>query len=172
MIADNTTVMQAALTKLDEAEKFEADHFVTKIRCTIHGYNLLFKDFYALPHVKDCITKCGTVLSFFRNRFRSSGILEDEQKKHKEKDAEQDTTEPRLPGETRFATNYPCVKSMSKNKAPLKSGVVSPHWSSRRSEVISEIVLSSSFWKLWTNCRTLLQPLASMIRKADTEGSS
>ena len=135
-----------------------------------------------MPTVKDCITKCRTVLSFFRNRFRASGILKDEQKKHKEKDAEQDRTEPPLPGETRFATNYPCLTWMSKNKAPLQSGVVSPDWSSTkwsyhtsdstRLEVICEILLSSSFWKLLTNCRTLLQPLAHMIRKADTEGSS
>ena len=30
----------------------------------------------------------------------------------------------------------------------------------------------SSFWKLLTNCRTLPQPLARMIRKAETEASS
>ena len=71
---------------------------------------------------------------------------------------------------------------MLKAKAPLQSGVVLPDWSgtkwsyhtsdSTRSEILSEIVLSSSFWKLLMNCRTLLQPLARMIRKADTEGSS
>ena len=182
VIADNAAVMQAALTKLDEAEKFKEDHFVTKSGCTIHGYSLMFKDPCALPTVKDCIAKCRTVLSFFRNGFGAPGILKDEQKKHKEKDAEQDRTDPPLPGKTQFATNYPCFKWMSKNKAPLQSGVVSPDWSSTkwsyhtrdstRSEVISEIVLSSSFWKLLTNCRTLLQPLAHMIRKAGTEGSS
>ena len=32
--------------------KFEVDHFLTKIGCTIHGYNLLFKDLCALPTVK------------------------------------------------------------------------------------------------------------------------
>ena len=83
-------MMQAALNVLDQSEKFEVDHFLTKIGCTIHGYNLLFKDLCALPTVKDVITKCRTVLSFFRNRFRASGILKDEQKKHKEKDAQQD----------------------------------------------------------------------------------
>ena len=182
VIADNAPVMQAALTELDEAEKVKADHFVTKLGCTIHGYKLMFKGLCALATVKDFITKSRTVLSFFRNRFRASGILKDEQKKHKEKDAEQDTTEPPLPDENRFATNYPCVKWMSKNKAPLQSGVVSPDWSSTkwsyhtrdstRSEVISDIILSSSFWKLLTNCCTLLQPLARMIRRADAEGSS
>ena len=91
-----------------------------------HGYNLLFKDLCALPTVKDVITKCRTVLSFFRDRFRASGILKDEQKKHKEKDAQQDMTEPPLPGDTRFATNYPCIKFMVKNKGPLQSSVVSP----------------------------------------------
>ena len=68
VIADNAAVMEAALTKLDKAKKFEADHFVTKIGCTIHGYNLIFKDLCALPTVKDCITKCRTVRVF-------SGIL-------------------------------------------------------------------------------------------------
>ena len=120
--------------------------------------------------------------SLFRNSFRANGILKDEQKKHKEKDAEQDMTEPPLPAETPFATNYPCLKWMSRNKAPLQSGVVSPDWSSTkwlyhtsgstRSEVISKIILSSCFCKPLTNCCTLLQPLARMIRKADTENSS
>ena len=68
VFADNAAVMQAALTKLDEAENFEADHFVTKIGCTIHDHNLMFKDLCALPTVKGCITKCRTVLSFVRNR--------------------------------------------------------------------------------------------------------
>ena len=98
VIADNAAVMQAALTKLDEAERFEADHFVTKIGCNIHGYNLMFKDLCALPTVRDCITKCRTVLILFWNPFRACGILKDEQKKEKEKDAEQDTTEPPLSG--------------------------------------------------------------------------
>ena len=83
VIADNAAVMQAALTKLREAVKFEAHHFVTKIGCTIHGYNLMFKDLCALPTVKDCLTKCSTVLSSFRIRFRASGIFKDKQKKHK-----------------------------------------------------------------------------------------
>ena len=119
---------------------------------------------------------------FCPESLRASGILKDEQKKHKEKDAEQDTTEPPLPGETRFATNYPCLKLMSKNKAPMQSGVGSPDWSntkwsyhtsdSTRTEVVSEILLSSSFSKLLTNWRTLLRPLALMISKAETEGSS
>ena len=78
--------MQAALTKLDEAETFEADHFVTNIASAIHVYNSMFKDLCALPTVKDCITKCRTILRFFRNRFRASAILKDKQKKHKEKD--------------------------------------------------------------------------------------
>ena len=152
VIADNAAVMQAALTKLHEAEEFEADHFLTNIGCTIHGYNLMFKDLCALPTVKDWITKCRTVLSFSRNCFRASGIWKDEHKKHQEKDAEQDTSEPPRPGETRFATNYPCRNLMSKNKAPVQSGVASPDWSSTkwsyhtsdstRSEVISESVLS------------------------------
>ena len=182
IIANNVAVMQAALTKFTEAEKFETDHLVRKIGCTMHGYNVMFKDLCALPTVKDCITKWRTVLSFFRNRLCASGILKEEQKKHKDKDADQDMTEPPLPGETWFATNYPCTKCMSKNKGPLQSGVVSPNWSSTkwsyhtsdgtRAAVISDIILSSSFWKMLTNCRTLLQPIASMIRKADTEGSS
>ena len=182
VVADNAAVMQAALNVLDQSEKFEVDHFLTKIGCTIHGYNLLFKDLCALPTVKDVITKCRTVLSFFRNRFRASGILKDEQKKHKEKDAQQDMTEPPLPGDTRFATNYPCLKFMVENKGPLQSSVVSPDWSntkwsyatsdSTKAEVIAEIVLSTTFWKLLLSCRTLLQPLARMIRKADTEGST
>ena len=45
--------MQVALTKLDEAETFRVDHFVTKMGCTIHGYNLMFKDLCALPTVKE-----------------------------------------------------------------------------------------------------------------------
>ena len=78
------------------------------------------------------LPKCRTVLSFFRNRFRASGILKDEQKKHKEKEAQQDMTEPPLPGDTRFATNYPCLKFMVKNKGPLQSSVVSPDWSNTK----------------------------------------
>ena len=65
VVADNAAVMQAALNVLDQSEKFEVDHFLTKIGCTIHGYNLLFKDLCALPTVRDVITKCRTVLSFF-----------------------------------------------------------------------------------------------------------
>ena len=167
---------------LHQSEKFEVDHFLTKIGRIIYGYNLLFKDLCALPTVKDVITKCRTVLSLFRNRFRASGILKDEQKKHKERDAPQDMTEPPLPGDTRFATNYPCFNFMVKNKRPLQSSVVSPDWSntewsyatsvSTKAEVIAEIILSTTFWKLLSSCRTLLQPLARMIRKADTEGST
>ena len=63
--ADNAAVMQAALKALDQSETFEVDHFLTKIGCTIHGYNLLFKDLCALPTVKDVIIKCSTVLNFF-----------------------------------------------------------------------------------------------------------
>ena len=51
----------------------------------------------------------------------ASGILKDGQEKHKGKDAEQETTEPPLPGETRFTTNYPCLRRMSKNKTPLQA---------------------------------------------------
>ena len=182
VVAVNAAVMQAALNVFDQSEKFEVDHFLTKIVCTLHGYNLLFKGLCALPTVKDVITKCRTVLRFFENRFRALGILKDEQKKHKEKDAQQDMTEAPLPGDTRFATNYPCLKFMVKNKGPLQSSVVSPDWSntkwlyvasdSTKAEVIAEIILSTTLWKLLSNCRTLLQPLGCMIRKADTEGSS
>ena len=182
VVADNAAVMQAALNVFDQSEKFEFDHSLTKSGCTIHGYNLLFKDLCALPTPKDVITKCQTVLSFIQNRFRASWILKDEQKKHKERDAQQDITEPRLPGNTRFATNYSCLKFMVKNKGPLQSSVVSPDWSntkwsyatsnSTKAEVIAEIILSTTFWKLLSSCRTLLQPLARMIKKADTEGST
>ena len=75
VVAENAAVMQAALTVLDESEKFDVDHFWTKIGCTIHGYNLLFKDLCALRTVKNVITKCRTVVSFFRNRFRASRYL-------------------------------------------------------------------------------------------------
>ena len=155
VVAENAAVMQAALNVLDQSETFEVDHFLTKIGCTIHGYNLLSKDLCALPTVKDVITKCRTVLSFFRNRFRASGIVNDEQKKHKEKYAQQDMTKPPLPGDTPFATNYPCLKFMVKNKGPLQSSVVSPDWSntkwsyatsdSTKAEVIAEIILSTTF---------------------------
>ena len=148
----------------------------------ISAGNVVFKDLCALPTVKDVITKCRTVLSFFRNRFRASGILKDEQKKHKDKDAQQDMTEPQLPGDTRFARNYPCLKFMVKKKGPLQSSVVSPDWSntkwsyattdSTKAEVIAEIILSTTFRKLLSSYRTLLQPLTRMIRKADTEGST
>ena len=182
VVADNAAVMNYALNVVDESEKFEVDHFLTKIGCTIHGYNLLFKDLCAHPTVKDVITKCRRALSGFRNRFRALRILKDEQKKHKEEDAQQDMTEPPLPGDTRFATNYPCLKFMVKNKGPLQSSVVSPDWTntewsyatsdSTKAEVIAEIILSPTFWKLLSSCRTLLQPLARIIRKADTEGST
>ena len=52
VVADNAAVMQASLNLLDQSEKFEADHFLTKTGCTIHGYNLLFQDLCALPTVK------------------------------------------------------------------------------------------------------------------------
>ena len=97
-----------------------------------------------------------------RNRFRASGILKDEQKKHKEKDAQQDMTEPPLPGDMPFATNYPCLKLMVKNKWPLQSSVVSPDWSntkwsyatsdSTKADVITEIILSTTFWKPLLSC--------------------
>ena len=78
--------------------------------------------------------------------------------------------------------NYPCLKFMVKNKGPLQSSVVFPDWSSTKwsyatsdsskAEVIAEIILSTTFWKLLSSCRTLLQPLARMIRKADMKGST
>ena len=91
-------------------------------------------------------------------------------------------TEPPLPSDTRFTTNYPCLKIMVKNKGPLQSSVVSPDctitkWScttsdSSKADVIAEIIISPTFWKLLSSCGPLLQPLTCMIRKADTEGST
>ena len=91
-------------------------------------------------------------------------------------------TEPPLPGNKRFATNYPCLKFMLKNKGPLQSSVVSLDWSntkwsyatsdSTKAEVIAGIILCTTIWKLLSSCRTLLQPLARMIKKADTEKST
>ena len=47
-----------------------------------------------------------------------------------------------------------------------------PTSNSTKAEVIAQIILSTTFWKLLSSCPTLLQPLARMIRKADTEGST
>ena len=80
-----------------------------------------------------------------------------------------------------YSTNSPCLNFMVKNKGPLQSSVVPPDWTNTKwsyatsdsttAKVIAEIILSPTFWKLLSSCRTLLQPLARMIRKADTEGS-
>ena len=157
VVADNAPVLQADLNVLDECEKFDVDHSWTMIGCTIHGYNLLFKDLCALPTVNDVITRCRTVLSFFKNRLRACGILKDEQNKHKEKDAQQDMAEPPLPGDTRFATNYPCPNFMVKTTGPLQSSAISPDWTntkwwyatsdSIKAEVIADIIHFST-WRV------------------------
>ena len=82
--------MAPALTKLCDAEKFQADHFETIVGCTFHGYNVKFKDLCAPPAVANFMNTYSTVLRFFRNRFRASDVLTDGQKQHKDKDEDED----------------------------------------------------------------------------------
>ena len=177
VISDNASVMQSALGLLDTDQKYAADHYLTKVGCCMHAYNLLYKDISNLPSVKKRTESGRVILRFFRGRFGAAGIPKDEQTKH----GLQLTGHP-LPGETRFALNYPCMHWLQKNKSALQSAVVSPDWvatrcsgasaESVRADDVVNLVLSGDVWGAFDNAQALLKPLAEMIRRADTEGPS
>ena len=177
VISDNASVMQSALGLLDTNQKYAADHYLTKVGCCIHAYNLLYKDISNLPSVKKPTESGRVILRFFRGRFHAAGILRDEQTKHG-----LPVTSPPLCGETRFAPNYPCMRWLQKNNSALQSAVVNPDWvatrwnvssaESVRAEDVVNLVLSGDFWGALDNAQALLKPLAEMIRRADTEGPS
>lgn len=172
VVTDNAAVMLAATRLLDEPG--EEEEIWTKTGCVIHRYSLLFKDICSLPHFEVTLKKMRDVAVFFKRRAKAQAVLEGRQKELSE-----NVTSVPLPSHTRFGYHYVTLEWFLKNVDALKAAVVHPSWTDMELDgeqgdlqagEVNGILLNDGWWKKLRTLSLLLDPLWSMIRKADKDG--
>ena len=160
---DSASVMSAANVVLDSKNK-EQMGYLTRIRCVLHSYSLLFKDMLKIGPTKNAADTVVLLVKGFKNRTRPRDLVDDKQLALNMK-----RTPAPLPAETRMGSRFSTVRWVLKNKAALQVAVVDPEWLAEETD-LRDTVLHPDRWLRMDMFTSLLRPLWKLMRRADTDG--
>ncbi|KAL0345544.1 UNVERIFIED_CONTAM: hypothetical protein Sradi_4385700 [Sesamum radiatum] len=131
--------------------------------CAAHFVNLILKDIGELSHVKDCAILASKVTCYiYNNKWPLNWLRQRE-----------GWTEVIRPGDTRFATVFIALKSLSDHKDDLQAMVTSQEFKKflkkDMAKQVKQVVLDERFWN---NCNIIVRvgtPLVRLLRICDSD---
>ncbi|KAL0404286.1 UNVERIFIED_CONTAM: hypothetical protein Sradi_2069400 [Sesamum radiatum] len=131
--------------------------------CAAHCVNLILKDIGELSHVKDCAILASKVTCYIYNNKRPLNWLRQRE----------GWTEIIRPGDTRFATTFIALKSLSDHKDDLQAIVTCQDFKKflkkDMAKQVKQVILDERFWN---SCNIIVRvgtPLVRLLRICDSD---
>lgn len=160
MVTDNASNYKAAGRLLNE--KYPT---ISWSPCAAHCLNLILKDIAKMSNVESLTLLASTITVFIYNHKWTLAWLR----------KQDNWTEILRPGETRFATTFIALKSIFDHKSYLQAMITSQDFNSwsgsktQKGKEVSEIVLSTTFWKECLVIIKVVGPLVRLLRLVDSD---
>jgi hypothetical protein len=163
-------IEQCDFVCLDGAEASTCEELMAKCPwltaglCTPHSLDLALEDYGKLPHVAKILAEAREIVKFVRSHHKSLYLWR-----------ELGASEPLLPGETRFATQFLMSESLLKNKSVAIELVNSREWAPwlkgkkyrKFAEELRARINNTAWWDSFENCVFVCDPLIALLRDCD-----